>query len=73
MNVSKTPQGSWITISASGTLLGAAILGVPPNANTPLMSQPPKPPMPLDTSENANAIAKRNQVNFIKKTQFQKN
>ena len=70
MNVSKTPKGSWITISASGPPVGAAMLGVPPNTTMPPMGQPPKPSMPL---ENANAIAKRNEVNFIKNPHFQKN
>ena len=51
-----------ITISASGPPLGGAMLGMPPNATTPPMGQPPKPPTPSDIDS-----AKRNQVNFVKK------
>jgi hypothetical protein len=60
MNVSKTPQGSLIT--TSGPPLDAVMLGMPPNAITPPMGQPSKPPTPSDISS-----AKRNQVNFVKK------
>ena len=52
-----------ITISASGPPMGAPMPGTSPNATTPSMGQPPKPPTPSDTS-----FAKRNQVNFVKKT-----
>jgi hypothetical protein len=65
MNVSKTPQGSLIT--TSGPPLGAVMLGMPPNAITPPMGQPPKPPTPSDISS-----AKRNQVNFVKKSTISK-
>ena len=67
MNVSKTPQGSWITILASGPPVAAVMPSVPPNTTTPPMGQPPKLPTPSE-----NEIAKRNQVNFVKQPQFQK-
>ena len=51
-----------------GPPVGAAMPGVPPNATTPPMGQPPKPPTPSDTSS-----AQRNQVNFVKNPLFQKN
>ena len=51
-----------------GPPVGAAMPGVPPNATTPPMGQPPKPPTPSDTSS-----AQRNQVSFVKNLQFQKN
>ena len=44
-----------------GPPVGAAMPGVPPNATTPPMGQPPKPPTPSDTSS-----AQRNQVKFVK-------
>ena len=68
MNVSKTPQGSWITISASGPPVAAAMPSVPPNATMPPMVQPHKPPTPSAAED-----AKRNQVHFVKNPQFQNN
>ena len=50
-----------------GPPVGAAMPGVPPNATTPPMGQPPKPPTPSDTSS-----AQRNQVYFVKNPLFPK-
>jgi hypothetical protein len=57
-----------ITMLASGPPVGAPMPGMSPNATTPPMGQPFKPPMPSDTSS-----AKHNQVNFVKKPLIQKN
>ena len=51
-----------ITISASGSPVGAPMPGTSPNATTSSMGQPPKPFTSSDTS-----FAKLNQVNFVKK------